>query len=126
MSKNKTPPAPEPEEEGPHVPTRDEIDAEVKALKALKPKIRQTSLFGDNHHDAIDTQIRVLEEDISEDDIYTQFQESDDEAAEDEVRGENILEAALAARRWLDGEEPNDDEKTLCDGWTSLIRPEHK
>ena len=41
--------------------TGKEIAAEIAKLKKMKPDVRKTSMFGDNHHDAIDAQVDVLE-----------------------------------------------------------------
>ena len=38
-----------------------QIDKEIAALKKMKPNVRRSSAFGDNHHAAIDAQIDVLE-----------------------------------------------------------------
>ena len=87
--------------------SKEEVDKMIADLKEIKPKVRKTSMFGDNHHNAIDAQIRVLEEDLDEEDIN------------DEVWEDNVVESAMAAREWLDGEET---EFGLLEDWKSLIK----
>lgn len=87
--------------------TDQEIETEIAALKAIKPRVRKTSVFGDNHHDAIDAQIEVLTRRMSCDKIYNTF----------DRRTENILEQALNARRWLNGE-----EESLAKEWEELAK----
>jgi hypothetical protein len=87
--------------------TQEEIDAEIAALKDLKPRIRPTSMFGDDHIAAIEAQIEVLERNRSADEI--------DEAFEDEM---NVHDAAFQAYDWKRGE--NDAEAPSAD-WQSLI-----
>jgi hypothetical protein len=82
------------------------INKEIEALKEIKPKVRERSLFGDNHHDAIDAQIEVLEGlVVSEDDIYDQWSE------------ENILDAAREAYEWKFDRSGHD---SLVSGWEKL------
>jgi hypothetical protein len=88
-----------------------EIKEEIKGLVALKPTVRRTSMFGDNHHDAIDAQVEVLIHNLSEDDIYRR---SDDGDWKD-----NVKDAALEARAWLDGEPM--DSPNLVDSWKELV-----
>ena len=40
--------------------TEEQISAEIAALVALKPKVRQRTAFGDDNHAAIDAQLAVL------------------------------------------------------------------
>ncbi len=88
------------------VPTVDEIKTESALLAEMKPTVRKTSMFGDNHHDAIDGQVTVLDGRLTDSQIYDEFEDGP----------HNVLEAALEARRWLDGEEdgkPSDDWEEL-------------
>ena len=89
-------------------PTPDEIKAESDLLTKMKPTVRETSMFGDNHHDAIDVQVRVLDERLTDSQIYNEFEDGPD----------NLLETALEARRWLDGEENNKPS----DNWQELVQ----
>ena len=82
--------------------TANQIQAEADTLELMKPKVRKFSGFGDNHHNAIDAQIAVLRDDLSEDQIYDSY--GDNTADEFE---QNVLDEALFARQWMDGEEEN-------------------
>lgn len=96
-------------------PTPDQIEAEIKTLREMKPRVRRRSGFGDDHHDAIDGQLSVLEEDLSEEDIY----DAHDGACDDELfYAENVKDAALEARRWLDG----DEENPPSENWKELVQ----
>jgi hypothetical protein len=94
------------------MPTIKEIKDQIEGLQELKPTVRQTSMFGDNHWDSIDAQVEVLTEDLSEDEIY--------EKNDSEEWADNVKDAAMEARRWLDGEEL-DDAEDLVDQWQSLV-----
>jgi hypothetical protein len=95
-------------------PTQEEIKQEIKALTELKPRIRPTSMFGDDHHAAMDAQVDVLEHLLREAAIYRAYDPGDDED-----QGRNVLDAALDARRWLDGESL-DGAPTLSASWKEL------
>ena len=79
--------------------TPKEIRIQIAALKNIRPKVRPHSAFGDNHLDAIDAQIKVLDKEMDADDIQDEF----------ESEGLNVLTAALDARQWLDDESEIDD-----------------
>lgn len=90
------------------------IAAEITKLKAMKPNVRETSAFGDNHHDAIDGQIETLKKGYNEDKIY----DLSDAAAEDELfHTDNVKDNALEAYRWRIGEEKMSPSKS----WESLL-----
>jgi len=91
-------------------PSREEVQAEVKKLQEIKPKVRKTSAFGDDHHAAIDAQIDCLERKYDLDDTYD-FEEEGDWA-------ENVASAAREAIDWMNGES---DEGTPSSQWESLI-----
>lgn len=94
--------------------TEDAIRIEIEALKALKPKVRRHNAFGDDHREAIDAQISVLEERMTLDKIYdTWGDEAMDEFAQ------NVLDAAIEARDWMTGELAEDEGKP-SDGWSEL------
>lgn len=93
-----------------------QIAKEIEALKAIKPKVRKTSIFGDNHHDAIDAQIDVLANNRTEGYIYDRWEPTGGECDKDDGKTENVLMAALDARRWMSGEskdKPAKDWKEL-------------
>lgn len=95
-------------------PSAEEIDAEIKTLREMKPTVLRSSAFGDNHHDAIDCQITVLEKRMTESAIY----DRNEGAAEDEeFYADNERDAALDACRWMNGES---DEKP-SEGWKELV-----
>jgi len=53
--------------------TPEEIDKQIEALKAIRPKVRPFSAFGDDNLAKIDAQIQVLEEDMDYDDIWDEW-----------------------------------------------------
>ena len=73
--------------------TREEVQKEIEALKAIRPKVRPHSMFGDDNLVALDAQVVVLEDDLDNDDIYKEFSQI-----------EHTLSSALDARTWLDSE----------------------
>ncbi len=87
------------------VPTKKQIEAEIKKLRDLAPRIRQVSGFGDSNRAAIEAQIKVLAEDMDEDAIYRLGWP------------EHTLMAALDAAQWLIGE-----GSLLSDQWAPLVR----
>ena len=89
--------------------TQKEIKAEIEALKKIKPNVRKFSVFGDNHHNSIDVQIRVLDEQMDEVEVY--------EFAEDEDWAENVRDCALEAVQWLEGEV----DETPSEDWKGLL-----
>ena len=82
--------------------TKEQTKKEIEALKAVRPKVRPTSIFGDDNLGSVDAQIDVLENDMDDDDIYDVYDRTSS--------SEYILEAALAARQWMDDEEDPDCE----------------
>lgn len=99
--------------------TEEEITAEIKLLREMKPNVRRTSVFGDNHHDAIDAQVTVLEDELDNDAIYDRFEPGDSEDINfDEGRAENVLNSAIEAMEWRDG----DAKETPSEGWKSLLK----
>ena len=93
--------------------TQKEIEAEIAALKAVRPKVWPQTLFGDNNLTALDAQIEVLEQGLDEEDIYDRF---------DVVSSTDyILESALAAYDWVgeknDYEDGGDGNVSLAAEW---------
>ena len=88
-------------------PTSEAVKAEIEALKQIKPKVRPESFFGDNHHDAIDAQVKVLTEDMSEEDAESEF----------EYEPDNVRNAAMEAYDWLEGSLP----EAPSAGWQELV-----
>jgi len=86
--------------------TQEEIQAEINALKEIKPRVRKYTAFGDNNHTKIDAQIRVLEKVMSQDAIWEHWDGEDD--------SETLLEAE-AAYAWMHGE-----SESLVESWRPL------
>lgn len=78
--------------------TPKEVKAEIAKLKKMKPTVRRTSMFGDNHHDAIEAQIEVLTDNLDTDAIWALQDDGD--------WTEGVREQAERARDWMDGDEP--------------------
>lgn len=97
-------------------PTDAEIDAEILKLKTMKPTILVSSVFGDNHHDAIDAQIDVLEERLDCDDVYDRYPSLDED--EDNGYPANVRDGAIEAAQWMEGE----NEDTPSFNWKDLVR----
>jgi ArsR family metal-binding transcriptional regulator len=87
--------------------TNDEINAEIAALKELKPRVRRTTAFGDDNHAAIDAQIQALTDRMDEDGLYDSWPEEEG----DECRERDCARDAVD---WMNGES---DERP-SEGWT--------
>lgn len=90
--------------------TDSEIKQEIKDLKALKPRVRRSSAFGDDHHAAIDAQVEVLEYGLDEDEVEDRADEND--------WPDNVRDSAMEAARWMAGES---ELARLVDDWESLV-----
>jgi len=87
--------------------TQEQIKKEIEALKTVRPNVRPYSMFGDDNLGSVDAQINVLENNLDNDEIYGQY---------DHVESpEYILDAALAARGWMDDKEDDDCEGLACE-----------
>lgn len=93
--------------------TLSQIEAEINALKTIKPNVLKGSNFSGNHHDAIDAQIHVLENRTSINEIYDTY---GDEGLEDFAQ--NVLDSAIEAHEWLQ----LDAKPSLADEWQELVR----
>ena len=81
-----------------------EVAQAIAELTAEKTELPEFSHFGDNNWKAIDEAIRVIEEDLDDDDIYDEYpdyNEDDDEDGNGDTT--QIRDRMLDARRWLDG-----------------------
>lgn len=96
------------------IPSQKQIESEIKKLETIKPKIPRTNFFGDNNHDKIDAQIEVLQEELSEDEVYDRFEDE-----ENPDRTMEIVSNARQAALWLIGES---DDGAPSNGWKELIR----
>lgn len=116
-------PTAKPAPKKPHKPDPAAIKAQIAALRELKPKVRHSSGFGNDHHAAIDAQIEVLEDNLSQTEINdrTAFEDDDDyDDAEELGKWKmNVNEGATAAREWLDGE--LEDAEDIVGTWEDLL-----
>lgn len=95
-------------------PTTEQIKAEIAALTAVKPKLPKRNHFNENIQDNVEAQIDVLTHNLPEDTIWNRCGEEEGEELE---WTESERDAALDARRWLDGEAeqaPSEDWKELA------------
>ncbi len=93
----------------------DEISKEIASLKDLRPKVRRTSMFGDDHREAISAQINVLEARMDADAIQLAW--GDDTAEE---FAQNVYDAAMTAHDWYTGVSGFQDGDPSNE-WLSLV-----
>ena len=98
-----------------------EIDAEIAALKAIKPRVPERSFFGDDNHAAIDAQIAVLTERMSVDDVYSRFGVDDTAEPDIEDHSEHELDSAVSACDWMRGLLAT-DEQSPSQGWGDIAK----
>lgn len=101
--------------------TTQEINAEIAALKAIKPSVRERSFFGDDNHAAIDAQIAVLTERMSMDEVYSRFGEDDSMDCDIDQPTEHELDCALNAHNWMSGALAS-DEQSPSESWGDLAK----
>jgi hypothetical protein len=92
--------------------TKDEIQAEIAKLKEIRPLLAEKcpkTFFGDSNLDALDADLAVLEEGLSEDEIYERW-----------WGVEYICYAALFTREWVEGA-AHESEDSPAAWWLSLI-----
>jgi len=85
--------------------TEDQINAEIAALVALKPKVRERTAFGDDNHAAIDAQLAVLRERMSSDEVYDAYGDEDSDEFD-----QHTFDAALSAHDWMSGTLASDED----------------
>lgn len=90
--------------------TDKQIANELAALKDLAPRIRQRSAFGDDNRANIEAQIEVLEDFMSESEIYDKEESGD--------WGQDTVSSAIEALNWMNGEE----DEALSKGWEVLAK----
>jgi len=73
---------------------RQNKDIIIAKLRGQKGTVPIFNIFGDNNHDGIDAQIKVIEEEMTNDEIFDEWEDD-----------EFILDRALEARNWLDGQD---------------------
>ena len=92
--------------------TKDEIKAEIANLKEIRPLLAEKcpeTVFGDSNLDALDADLAVLEEGLSEDEIHERWWEV-----------EYICDEALFTREWVEGA-THESEGSPAAWWYPLI-----
>lgn len=92
-------------------PTDAQVEAQIARLQEIRPLVPATSWFGDDNQGAIDAQIEVLREDLSETQIDRRW---DDDTY--------IHGSAMHAREWLDN--VNCLDGAPSEGWEGLVEEE--
>lgn len=88
------------------------IDAEIKKLVKLRPQIVPRSMFGEDNIAKIDVCLKVLRNNLAEDQICDEW--NPDEAPEVETKNQYLQSIAMDTRRWMDGEE---EIEAPSEGW---------
>lgn len=101
--------------------TGEEIEAEIKALNELKPRIQHYSLFGDNWA-KIDMEIRVLEEEMDEDELNDYLDKEFEDEAIDKNEKMELWSTACAVIEWMEG--TSFEEEPPSHGWRHCLMPE--
>lgn len=99
-------------------PTTSQIKTELAALESLKDRIPQHSVFGDDNRAKIEAQIDVIKSGMSEKEVYKKY-EPDETAEEYQDSDMGILDDALYARQWLDGQAT---DGSPSENWISLVK----
>lgn len=81
--------------------TEEQKQEMIDKLESQKETLPQFSLFGDNNWQQINDAIRVIDEDLNDDDIYSMY--------ENEEEDTESINYCLQVREWLDGAD-NEDE----------------
>ena len=97
--------------------TDKQIESEILALKALEGKL-PNSIFGDDNNAALAEQINVLQFRMSEDTIWGNWPDAEDEGAWDDDEHQHVRDAALEAYAWMTTDQPG----SMADEWRVLIR----
>jgi hypothetical protein len=97
--------------------TEEQVKAQAALLSEMKPRIRRYSFFGDDNWAKIDVQIKVLEEDMSEDELNDYVDEQQGELDLTDDQKYELSSVGFEAIDWRDGtlDEPPSD------GWKSLL-----
>jgi hypothetical protein len=106
-----------------HVPTEDQIKAEIEELKRIKPKVPHHTTFGEDNWKAIDAQIETLENKYDQRKISKFLGALDEEGTEDIFEYESALEALEwtqgTANQWAEEDEHLYDPPSVQ--WKYLI-----
>lgn len=92
-------------------PTREEIEAEIEALEEIKPKVPESSHFGDDNWASIDAQIEVLRGEIDENDFEIFVDDGD--------WSEHIRDEAQYAYDWMTG---YTTDPPPSEGWQAIAK----
>lgn len=84
-----------------------QVTAEINALKAVIHKVPRSSYFGDDNHGAIRAQIKALEENMSQNEVWDSFED-----------GSYIQDSATSAVQWRDG----DSDETPSEDWGGMVK----
>jgi hypothetical protein len=84
--------------------TKSEIKAQIDFLGKDKMRVTKYSAFGEDNHAAIDAQINVLTNSMTEDNVCVNYRY----IGEDDFNGRYIFEAAIETALWLSGERNED------------------
>jgi len=95
-------------------PSKKQIDAEIKKLKNVKPRVPHANYFGDDNYEKIDAQITVLQEGLTENDVYDRF---DDPEEPDKTC--DLVSNARDAAMWLIGEA---EDGAPSKGWEEIAK----
>ena len=97
--------------------TEEQVKAQAALLSEMKPRIRRYSFFGDDNWAKIDVQIKVIEEDMSEDELNDYVDEQQGELDLTDDQKYELSSVGFEAIDWRDGtlDEPPSD------GWKSLL-----
>ncbi|KKM91714.1 hypothetical protein LCGC14_1225870 [marine sediment metagenome] len=88
--------------------TQEQIDEQIRLLKEARDKIVPTSMFGTDNIELLDAQVRVLEKDMDEDDIYDRWDRDEEDM--------DVRSSAGEALKWMDDDEECMNEN-LVDGF---------
>ncbi len=90
-------------------PSDKQIQAELGTLKAYRGLVRRYSMFGEDNRAAVDAQIQVVEDSLSEDEVYERWEDED-----------YLRDNALEMVQWLLGQgeptSPSENWKPLVNG----------
>lgn len=59
--------------------TQEQIDEQIRLLKEARPKVVPYSMFGNDNLAMLDAQVRVLEKDMDEDDIWDRWDRDEED-----------------------------------------------
>ena len=81
--------------------SEEQIKKQIEALEKIRPNVRPYSAFGDDNLAALDAQIKVLKDDMDNDDIWDEWPEEEADL--------HTRDSAFEARRWPDDEAESDN-----------------